>query len=355
MNGRIDPLYIAVLAGGLSDEREVSLTSASLVANALAGLGHKVCLADVSADIVIGERDELFSADNRYYHSVGESIPDRCNGRSGGLIGNGVAELCLMADVVYVGLHGGMGENGQVQAFLDALGVRYTGSGYLGSALAMDKDISKQLMRHAGIVTADWVSVDADEIDSFDSERTQALIDRILLTVGLPCVVKPQSNGSSVGVSLVEKREELCAAFAYAFVYEKKVLVERMVKGREFSIGVLGGRTLPPVEIIPKSGFYDYKNKYQSDMTDEICPASLTEEQNEALAVAAKAVFQALRLDCYARMDFILDEVDGLFYCLEANTLPGMTPASLLPLEARALGISYEALCQEIICLAMKK
>lgn len=348
-------LYIAILAGGISDEREVSLTSASLVANALAECGHKVCLVDVSEDVEVnGERDEVFSAERRYSYSVGESVPER---KAAGerLVGRGVDRICLMADVVYIGLHGGMGENGQLQAYLDSLGVKYTGSGHLGSALAMDKDISKQLMRHAGIVTADWVSVDSDEIDSYDSKSTQALLDRILFAVGMPCVVKPQSNGSSVGVSIVNDRNELCSALALAFLYEKKVLVERCIKGREFSIGVLDGKALPAVEIIPKSGFYDYKNKYQSNMTDEICPASLTDEQRTALECAALAVFKALRLECYARMDFILDDADGFFYCLEANTLPGMTPASLLPLEAAAVGISYPALCERIVRLALEK
>lgn len=353
----MDQLYIAVLAGGLSDEREVSLTSASLVANALSEKGHKVCLVDVCEDVNVSglDRDSLFSADRRYSHSVGEAVPDKKSAEGRRLIGNGIAELCLMADVVYIGLHGGMGENGQLQAYLDALGVKYTGSGYLGSALAMDKDISKQLMRHSGVLTANWVSLDSSEIVSYTDSGTRARLDSVVEKVGLPCVVKPQSNGSSVGISIVENREELDAALAFAFLYEKKVLIERMIKGREFSIGILGGRVLPPVEIIPKSGFYDYKNKYQSDMTEEICPASLTECQNAALARAAEEVFRALRLDCYARMDFILDGQSGEFYCLEANTLPGMTPSSLLPLEAAAAGIDYGELCCRIIELAWEK
>lgn len=353
----MDQLYIAILAGGLSDEREVSLTSASLVANALSEKGHRVCLVDVSEDVFVDglDRDGLFSSDRRYSHSVSESVPDKKSAENRRLIGNGIAELCLMADVVYIGLHGGMGENGQLQAYLDALGVKYTGSGYLGSALAMDKDISKQLMRHAGVLTADWVSLDATEITSYTDPATRARLDGVVEKVGLPCVVKPQSNGSSVGISIVEKREELDAALAFAFLYEKKVLIERMIKGREFSIGILGGRVLPPVEIIPKSGFYDYKNKYQSDMTEEICPARLTEEQNASLARAAEEVFRALRLECYARMDFILDGQSGEFYCLEANTLPGMTPSSLLPLEAAAVGVDYGELCCRIIELAWGK
>lgn len=353
----MDQLYIAVLAGGLSDEREVSLTSASLVANALSESGHRVCLVDVCEDICVAgaDRDALFSAHRRYSHSVGERVPDKKSSGDRRLIGRGVAEVCLMADVVYIGLHGGMGENGQVQAYLDALGVKYTGSGYLGSALAMDKDISKQLMRHAGVLTADWVSLDACEIVSYSDPETKRMLDGIVVAVGLPCVVKPQSNGSSVGVSIVESREELDSALAFAFIYEKKVLIEKMVKGREFSIGILGGTVLPPVEIIPRSGFYDYKNKYQSDMTEEICPARLTEAQNAAIARAAEEVFRVLRLECYARMDFILDSGDGKFYCLEANTLPGMTPSSLLPLEASATGMDYRSLCCKIIELAVDR
>ena len=335
-----------VLAGGYSPEREVSLTSGSLIANALMENGHRVLLLDVYEGIGTLPQDPetLFRAEGHYVHQISETVPDlealrlRC-GNGDALIGANVLKLCAMADKVFLALHGSMGENGQLQATLDSHGIAYTGSGYAGSLLAMDKDLSKRLFRDAGVPTPDWVYFDVR------GKRPDALENEI----GLPCVVKPCDCGSSVGVSMADTEEELTAALDGAARWGTHVLVEKKITGRELTVGVLDGKTLPLVEIIPQEGFYDYKNKYQGT-TKEICPAEVPETVAKRASELALRGFSALRLRGYARFDFLLDK-DGELWCLEANTLPGMTPTSLLPQAAAAAGISYKELCEKIIRL----
>jgi len=337
-----------VLAGGLGPERDVSLASGCMIANALREAGHRVVMVDVYEGIQItGELDSLFEdkTGTPYFYKVPDTEPDleeirRRNHNKKALIGPNVLTLCEAADVVFIALHGAMGENGQLQAVFDTMGIRYTGSGYIGSLLAMDKDIAKRLMREAGIATADWMIAD-------HTVTVSCIID----TIGLPCVVKPCSAGSSIGVSIVENREQLNEALVYARSIEENILIEKMVKGREFSVGILGGEVLPVIEILPNEGFYDYKNKYQAGLTKEICPAHLSDEDTSKLQALALKVHQVLRLGSYSRIDFIMTE-QGEFVCLEANTLPGMTPTSLLPQEAQAIGITYAELCDKIVRLS---
>ena len=345
-------MNIVVLAGGLSPERDVSLTSSSLIANALMRRGHNVALVDVyrGLDRVPEDISSLFVTGVEYSYRVETSEPDldalkaSCGGQEA-LIGPGVTELCRAADVVFVGLHGGMGENGQLQATLDNMGIKhYTGTGYIGALLSMDKDIAKRLMNAAGVPTPEGVY--------FDTERDSA--DLIEKKVGFPCVIKPASCGSSVGVSKVYDRAGLDAALAAAKKYERHVLAEKMISGRELTCAVLDGKALPPVEIIPKSGWYDYANKYQSGATTEICPAPLTAAETARVGELAIKAFNALRMEMYGRADFILSD-SGEIYCLEVNALPGMTPTSLLPQEAAAVGIGYDDLCELLVDLAYKK
>lgn len=344
-------MNVVVLAGGLSPERDVSLVSGGLIARALAERGHKILLLDVYCGTELSG-DALaaaFTAQPAAEFNITDRVPDlealiRRHGGRRTKIGPGVLEACKMADVTFLALHGDMGEDGSLQATLDNYGICYTGSGHVGSLLAMDKDVSKRMMAHDGIPTPEWVY--------FDTEKDSP--EAAVRCVGLPCVVKPSACGSSVGVSIVENESELGAAIAAAADYERRIVVERMIRGREFSVGILGDAVLPPIEIIPHEGFYDYKNKYQSGLTEEICPAELTPEQTERVSVYARRVFDCLRLEGYARADFIMDE-QGEFWCLEVNNLPGMTPLSLLPREAAAAGIDYGELCQRIITLALKK
>ena len=257
-------MNILVLAGGYSPERDVSLTSGSLIANALKREGERVCLADVYLGIDPSEleREDLFNTREGEVYRVGNSVPDldRLKAESGNgeaLIGRGIIELCRRADVVFLALHGAMGENGQLQATLDNYGIKYTGSGYVGSLLAMDKDISKKMFVGAGVNTPEWLYFSAKSSDV-------ALIEE---KIGYPCVVKPCSCGSSVGISIVDDRASLEIALAEAEKYEDNILVERKIEGRELTVGILDGKVLPAIEIIPTEGFYDYKNKYQAGKT----------------------------------------------------------------------------------------
>lgn len=345
-------MNIAVLAGGLSPERDVSLSSAALIASALSRSGHAVKIADVYEGIndIPEDISSLFEREKSYASHVGEREPDldelrrRCGYRDS-LVGPGILELCAAADVVFLGLHGGIGENGQLQAALDCAGIKhYTGTGYIGALLSMDKDLSKQLLVRAGVPTAEWLYFKAGTAEE------NAIIEKL----GLPCVVKPTSCGSSVGVTPVYRRDELKKALADAEKYDSDVVVEKLIKGRELTVGVIDGTALPPVEIIPKSGFYDYKNKYQSGMTTELCPAPLSAEETAQVQALAVSAFRALRMEQYGRIDFIYGD-DGIFYCLEANALPGMTPTSLLPQEAAAVGIGYDELCCRLAEMAKNK
>lgn len=339
-------MKIVVLSGGLSPERDVSLSSGSLIANALMERGHEV----LRMDVYLGDKEEAYRSralgSPPYHYEIPQEEPDldalmeRAGGRTQ-LIGDGVLEACKTADVVFLALHGAMGENGQLQAVLDCYDIPYTGSGYAGSLLAMDKDLTKRLLRQSGIPTAPWSLLNLEEPQSVQVE--------------FPCVVKPCACGSSVGVSIVKNEKEFKKAVTLARGYEKTVLIEQLVKGREFSVGVLNGVALPPIEIIPREGFYDYKNKYQAGRTREVCPANLSQRQTEEISTLALAVHRALRLGSYSRVDFILEEGTGGFVCLEANTLPGMTPVSLLPQEAEKAGIPYSLLCEQIALAALRK
>ena len=336
-------MRIIVLAGGLSPERDVSLSSGSLIANALIENGHDVMLLDLFLGRDNKEILPIYRNKNSKYkfdYVVPEKEPDLTAIKSSvisdsNFIGNGVIDLCKDADMVFMGLHGSSGENGQLQATFDMYGINYTGTKYIGSLLAMDKDISKKLMRENGILTADWQHIKLNDHNDFSN-------------IKYPCVVKPCSCGSSVGVTIVENKEQLNSAIDYAKKYEEYVIIEDKIEGREFSVGILNGKALPVIEIKPLCGFYDYKNKYQKGLTKEICPADISDEISQFLQNNALAVHNTLRLGFYSRIDFILDDNNDA-YCLEANTLPGMTPTSLLPQEALAAGISYNELCNIIV------
>ena len=336
-------MKITVLAGGFSPERDVSLLSGSLIANSLCKSGHRVALVDVFFPYEGVLTDDAFTTDGNFTYTIPKNPPDldklRKKVPGSALVGENVLELCAISDVVFLALHGGMGEDGRIQAILSSMGIPYTGSEFSSCLVAMDKYLSKLLFRAHGVPTADFTLVKNGKMP---------------LAVSYPCVVKPCSCGSSVGVSIVQNEEELKAAISLANRYETKILIEDLIVGREFSVGILNGKALPAIEIRPKDGFYDYERKYQSGMTDEICPAELSEKDALRLAESALKAHRALDLGSYSRIDFIREEKTGTFICLEANTLPGMTPMSLLPQEAAAAGISYDELCLAIATSAMK-
>lgn len=344
-------MRIVVLAGGTSTERDVSISSGLLVSAALREKGHEVVLLDVFTgyehDIL--DVDELFKQNYSFTDSVkvGETVSDidevRENRRdkSNRFIGEHVIDICSYADITFLALHGGEGENGQIQATFDLLGMKYTGTGYLGSALAMNKGLTKSVLTQHKILTP------RGEIFKSVEDAMQWKI--------FPCVVKPCSGGSSVGITISKTKDDFKQSVIEAFGYgEHEIVVEQYIKGREFSVGVVGGKALPPIEIIPNAGFYDYKTKYQAGAAIEVCPAMITPEQDKVMREAAVEAYNALHLESYARVDFILDK-GNLAYCLEANTLPGMTPTSLLPQEAAVEGINYADLCELIIKNSLEK
>lgn len=344
-------MKLVVLCGGLSTERDVSLVSGTQVYKALKSKGHQVILLDVYMGyegMQAGNAAALFDADVDWAAKVAgisEQAPDleavkaSRKGDSKCFFGPSVIEICQAADMVFMALHGAEGENGKLQAALDMLGIRYTGTDYISSALAMDKALTKLIFVENGISTP------AAHILHDRNEKYEPV---------LPVVVKVCNGGSSIGVYMAGTKEEYEKALDEAFKYENKVIVEQYIKGREFTDGVIEGEALPVVEIIPKQGFYDYKNKYQAGSTVEICPAEITEEQTKAIQTVAKQAYEALGIKTYARIDFMMGE-DGKVYCLEANTLPGMTQTSLIPQEAAAIGVDFPSLCEWIIKCSMKK
>ena len=332
-------MKIAVLTGGASDERAVSLSSGAAVAAALREAGHEVVAFDLSTGVISREDEARILA-----AGVG---PAPEHGESLGLLSTvGTAALTedaavRGADVFFLALHGGAGEGGTLQAILDVTGTPYTGSGLLGATLAMDKDVSKRLLEHAGIPTPKWVS--GVQIPA-----------EVAATVGLPMVVKVASGGSSLRLTLAHDMQELEAATKESESFGDLVLYERYVKGREFTVPVLEREALPVGEIIPEHEFFDYECKYQPGLAQEIFPADLDERIAKRLQKVALQVHDVLRLRDYSRVDFIVDE-RGDEWCLEANTLPGMTPASLFPKGAKAAGITFPQLCDRIARLALRR
>jgi D-alanine-D-alanine ligase len=332
-------MRITVLMGGTSAERDVSLSSGLRIAAALRERGHEVTALDPACGVIAREEEDRMRAGG----VVGAAPPtlEALRGLSAGALSPTLGTLPEIreADVVFLALHGGQGEDGTVQAMLDMVGARYTGSGHLASALAMDKDLSKTLFRAAGVPTADWVMapVPAAAVEA---------------GLGFPVIVKPSKQGSTVGLSIVREPAALEGAVAEAMLYDDEVMIERFVPGRELTVGILGDVALPVGEIIPVKEIYDYECKYTAGMATEVFPADLTPEQTRTVQSYALAAFRALKLRGCARIDFRLRD-DGEFFCLEANTLPGMTGLSLIPQAAAAQGMDFADLCERTVELAM--
>ena len=348
-------MKIVVLAGGLSTERDVSFKTGEMVTKALRENGHQVILLDVFMGYSNKEEDltgifDRAEAVSVKVAAIPETAPDlekvkaQRKDQSDNFFGPNVIELCRMADIVFMALHGENGENGKIQAAFDLFGIRYTGTGYLGSALAMNKGMAKQLFLENGIPTPRGTSLKRGE----DAAKIETC------GIHFPCVVKPCSGGSSIGVSIVHDKAEYEQALKEAFRWENELVIEEYVKGREFSVGVIDFQARPIIEIAPVEGFYDYKNKYKAGSTVETCPAELSEQITKEMQGYAEKVAEVLGLNTYSRTDFLLDAEDHIF-CLEANTLPGMTPTSLLPQEAKVTGVDFNQLCEKLIESSMRK
>jgi len=349
-------LKITVLMGGTSAERDVSLASGVRVAEALRSRGHEVLSVDTAHGILSAPDEQALLGGK-----VVKTIPPDVQAlvRLNAQLPSTLRSL-PSTEVVFLALHGGQGEDGTLQALLDLTGVPYTGSGHLASALAMDKDLSKHLFRTAGVPTANWLMAPAAAAAEGSGERVAGsgganrddFAAEVEKAIGLPLIVKPSKQGSTVGLSIVRDMADLWPAIDEAAKYDDEVMVEQFIPGRELTVGILGDDALPVGEIIPVHEIYDYECKYTAGMAKEIFPADLTAEETSTVQDLARRAFRALKLRGYARIDFRMSP-DGVFYCLEANTLPGMTALSLIPQAAVAAGISFPELCERIVQLAV--
>jgi D-alanine-D-alanine ligase len=332
-------LKVAVLFGGTSMERDVSIASGAQVVKALRSIGHDVVAVDTATGVLTGEDERRLLA------SGVAPTPPESNAldvlRTGDVTALMRGNELRGIDVIFLALHGGAGEDGTLQALLDLVGIPYIGSGMLGSAVAMDKDMSKRLFRDAGIPTPQWL-------------MAPATVQDVLEMTGFPAVVKPSKQGSTVGLTVVKDPANLEAAIVEAYRFDDEVMIERFIPGREITVPILGDDPLPVGEIIPKNEIFDYECKYQPGMAQEIFPADLSGEEVVTVQFLALKAHRALKLGGYSRIDFRLDS-EGTFWCLEANTLPGMTAQSLFPQGAAAAGISFPEVCERLCHLAIKE
>ncbi|MCC8017668.1 MAG: D-alanine--D-alanine ligase [Lachnospiraceae bacterium] len=345
-------MNILVLAGGYSPERNVSLSSGAMIAGALRGRGHNVAVidsytgvSDEEADLQLLYKKEICED----WKQISTAVPDlkalkasnpACKNR---LIGPNVLRLCRDADVVFLALHGGSGEDGRIPAALDLMGVHYTGSDYLGSGIAMNKHLTKILAKEAGVRVPDW------EIRAITDE---AAIETALREVRLPVVVKIMDGGSSIGVYIVKTPDELQSALRENL--GAQLIFEQYIEGREIQMGFLDGKALPSIEIIVNKEFYNYENKYQKGLACEQTPADILPSEEARMGEMLLTVARALGLRVYSRADFIIDK-SGRIWFIEINTLHGMTQTSLLPQEAEAAGVSFGELCERIAMEALEK
>lgn len=300
------PRKVAVLMGGRSSEREVSLMTGKQIANALAGKGYDVREIDSAENLIKDLKD-------------------------------------FSPDVVFIALHGKYGEDGTIQGLLEILGFPYTGSGVLASALCMDKITSKKILLYEGIPTPPFRIITAGDV----ATTTRGLIEDL----GLPLVMKPSREGSSFGVSIVKKAEELEQAIIEACKYDRAIFAEKFIDGTEVTASILGTknpRVLPLLEIVPETGFYDYTAKYSPGMSQHIIPARLSPEATRKVEELALQTYQVLGCCQFARVDLMIDS-EGSPFVLEVNTVPGMTKTSLLPDSAKAAGISFQELVSLLV------
>ena len=326
----------------------MSIASGQGVCKALRERNHKAVLLDPyfgaskkEENLFPAEYDVDKAADTM--REMSSKLEETMKTRKG-FFGPNVLEICKEADIVFLALHGANGEDGKVQSVLDLMGIKYTGSGPLSSGMAMDKGITKMVFEAKGVPTPKGITLEKGKCSSQFADYG----------MGFPVIVKPCCGGSSVGVCIANNQTEYQAALLEAFSYENEVVVEQFITGREFSVAVVDGKAYPVIEIAPLQGFYDYKNKYQAGSCVETCPADLSSALTKEMQKYAEMGYKALNLQAYARLDFLMDD-EGNMYCLEANTLPGMTPTSLIPQEAKAIGMDYPQLCEKLIEVSLKK
>ena len=341
-------MKIVVLAGGTSTERDISLVTSHQVCESLRRNGHDANVLDVFYGIDDAEVDDFFIKKNDLAKleeelkaktsKVPAEVAKRKKNRTG-FFGPNVLKLCKACDVVFMGLHGANGEDGKIQAAFELMDIKFTGTDYISSAISMDKDLTKKVLVPNGIPMPRGIVL-------HKGETTPDLT--------YPCVIKPSNGGSSVGVSIVKSEAELAKALEYGFESDNTVLIEEYVEGREFSTGVLNGKALPVIEIVPLNGWYDYENKYANGATKHVCPAEIPKEIAKEMQHWAEECCKVAGVTIYGRVDMLLDK-NNKIYCLEINTLPGMTPTSLFPHEAREAGMSFDELTNKVIELSYNR
>ncbi|MDD5360496.1 MAG: D-alanine--D-alanine ligase [Ignavibacteria bacterium] len=338
-------MNIALLTGGLSAEREVSLSSGRGILKALRSLGHNVIVIDpIYGDKRVDE-DVIFQDVVSKDYPALEKIKKLQGSNARRMLDCVNSDLFDNIDMAFLGLHGKFGEDGKIQTLLELRGIKYTGSGITASTFAMDKDIAKTVFKENGISTPEWIALKRE--DEYN-------IKEFLRIFGKPLVIKPNDEGSTVGLTIASDEKELEKGIKLAFSYSDKILVEKHVKGRELTVSIVDGKAYPVVEIKPKEGFYDYEHKYTKGKTEYVCPAVISAAVSDKAKEIALNAFELSGCDVYARVDFLLTADDELS-CLEVNTLPGMTELSLVPMSVRAEGMEFNVLIDTIIKASLKK
>jgi len=326
---------IALLLGGSSSEREVSKSSGFSIYHALQTLGYETILIDPAygvnqpkePDAFFNKKDFAKFTTRNYLEAVNSSLFDD-------------------VDLAFLGLHGKWGEDGTIQSLLEVRGIKYTGSNVMASSVAMDKAMSKIIFKHFNITTPRWLVI---EKKKYDLDTIKRNIDK---KFGYPCVIKPNDEGSTVGLTICNNPEEVSTGLEFSFKYSEKILIEEYISGRELTVTILDKEALPVLEIKPKHGLYDYECKYTKGMSEYFVPADIPESVAKSLQKDSLEAFNALGCSVYCRIDYMMSR-DNKFYCLEGNTLPGMTSTSLVPKMAKAVGISFEELIDRIIKLSL--
>ncbi len=328
-------IRIALLLGGTSPEKEVSKSSAKSIYTALKNLGYEVILINPAYGENQPKNEDAFFIKEEFTEISNRNYVKIVN-----------SSLFDNIDLVFLALHGKWGEDGTIQSLLELRGIKYTGSKVLSSAMSMDKDMSKILFKHYGIRTPKWFSVNGLKIEK------SSIIDRIETDILFPCVVKPNDQGSTVGLTICKDKESVIPAIEFALKYSNKAVIEEFVKGREMTVAILDNKPLPVLEVKPKHSVYDYECKYTAGMSEYFVPAEIPEKVFKNLQEQALLAHNCLECEVYSRVDFMLTE-DNKYFCLEVNTLPGMTSTSLVPKMAKAAGISFEELIEKIVELSL--
>ena len=330
-----DKPRIALLLGGTSPEKTISKRSSASIYNAIKNLGYKCTLVNPAYGSFQPEKEEDFFKEKEQFEISNRNYVEAIN-----------SKLFDEIDLAFIGLHGKWGEDGTIQSLLELRGIKYTGSKVLSSSLAMDKRMSKILFQHYGVKTPNWFSIDKK------SANDRSVIQLIKEDFGFPAVIKPNDEGSTVGLTICKNPAEVKDALELSFQYSNITVVEEYIPGREMTVAIFDDKALPVLEIKPKSGFYDYESKYTSGMSEYIVPADIPKEAAEEMQEQSLLAFNALDCSTYARADFRMNDKYEIF-CLEVNTLPGMTSLSLVPKMAKVVGISFEQLIDRIIKLSL--